>query len=350
LTIQGKQVAIVGGGVAGLAAAEALASWGIAVTIIDKASAAGGHAARFSCKATDRCVACGACVAQDVLRRATARPGVAFLTDTRIAGIDRGDGFTIAHESQARSGTLRVDAVLLTSGFTLYDPSEKPYGYGKFPNVLTNLDAERILSEHDVLRRPSDGRVAEQIAFIQCVGSRDARIGHPWCSKICCGSALRMAGLIQHRQPRVSVTFFYIDVQTFGRNFDLYYDHTRTRVRMLRAIPGDIFKTHDDRLQVTWFDPLTHQSKESLFDTVILSTGLTPSPDNRQLSAMFGWPLTATGFFQQHDCGSEALPGGVFTAGAALGPMSIAETLDSAGKAVRDMVPYLKDDARELKR
>jgi heterodisulfide reductase subunit A-like polyferredoxin len=60
---------------------------------------------------------------------------------------------------------------------------------------------------------------------------------------------------------------------------------------------------------------------------------------------MFDWPLTSTGFLQQHDCGSEALPEGVFTAGAALGPMSIAETLDSAGKAVRDMVPYLKDDA-----
>jgi heterodisulfide reductase subunit A2 len=345
LTIQGKQVAIVGGGVAGLAAGEALARWGVAVTIIDQATVAGGHAARFSCKATDRCVACGACVAQDVLRRATARPEITFLTDTRIAGIDRADGFTIAHESQARSGTLRVDAVLLTSGFTLYDPSEKPYGYGKFPNVLTNLDAERILSESGELLRPSDGRAAKQIAFIQCVGSRDARIGHPWCSKICCGSALRMAGLIQHRQPQVSVTFFYIDVQTFGRNFDRYYDQTRTRVQMVRAIPGDIFKTHDDRLQVNWFDPRTHHSKEAFFDTVILSTGLSPSPDNRQLAVMFDWPLTSTGFLQQHDCGFEALPEGVFTAGAALGPMSIAETLDSAGKAVRDMVPYLKDDA-----
>lgn len=347
MTLQGRQVAIVGAGVAGLAAADALARRGAAVTVMEKAPAAGGHAARFSCKATDRCVTCGACVAADQLRRTGARSDIALLTGTRIESIERTKGFTIAVARRGQTTTMRADALLVTSGFAPYDPSEKPYGYGVFPNVLTNLDAERVLRENGMMLRPSDGRPPERMAFIQCVGSRDARIGHPWCSKICCGSALRMAGLIQHRQPRVVVTFFYIDVQTFGRNFEHYYGETRKRLEIVRAIPGDIFKADDDRLRLTFYDPHTRKPAESIYDAVVLSVGLTPAPDNRALARMLGWPLADTGFFRPHDNGTAGPAAGIFTAGAALGPMSIAETIDSAGRAAGDIARYLSGLDRE---
>lgn len=347
MTLNGKEVAIVGAGVAGLAAADALTRWGAAVTVFEKGPVAGGHAARFSCKATDRCITCGACVAADLLHRTAGRSDIAILTQSRIEQIARDKGIGITYTCQGQPGTLQADALLVTSGFAPYDPSPKSYGYGQFPNVVTNLDAERILRLHGRMLRPSDNKPPERMAFIQCVGSRDAGIGHPWCSKICCGSSLRMARLIQHRQSQVAVTVFYIDIQTFSRNFEHYYGECRRRLEMVRAIPGDILLADDDCLQVIFFDPRTRKASEALFDMVVLAVGLTPSSDNRALADMLAWPLADTGFFKPHGNGKDNPTPGVFTAGAALGPMSIADTIDSAGMAAGDIIRYLSSAAGE---
>jgi len=355
LNTQERQVAILGAGVAGLSAADEVARWGLKVTLFELAPFPGGHAARFSCKAIGECVTCGACLAKERCLRVAGKDNIALLTGACITGIQRGDGFTITYQGseatcpggsepsdQSRTGVLKADALLLTTGFQPYDPTEKPYGYGRFPNVLTLLDAEDRLQRHGHLTCPSDERPPERIAFIQCVGSRDSRIGHPWCSKICCGAALRMARLIQQRQARTAVTFFYIDVQTFGKNFQKYYDQTRRRVQMVRAIPGDIVQTETQRLQVAFFDPGAHKAREEQFDMVILSAGITPCADNATLAGMLGLSLAETGFFQPHERVENPKAAGIFTAGAALGPMSIAESIDSAGKAAWDMIKYLK--------
>ncbi len=147
-----------------------------------------------------------------------------------------------------------------------------------------------------MMKRPSDGRPAGRIAFVQCVGSRDAQLGHPWCSKICCGSSLRMARLIQSRRKDAQITFFYIDVQTFGKDFQSFYRNARENVRMIRAIPGDILRTDTDELEVIYFDPDTHASKESLFDIVVLSVGLLPAGDNGRMARILDWTADESGF------------------------------------------------------
>ncbi len=340
-----KQVAIVGAGVAGLAAADEIARWGVNITLLEQGPSVGGHAARFNCKALGECVTCGACLANERRLHLANKQNVSILTGVRITGIQCAASFTIRYqltEDRNPAGELKADALLLTTGFKPYDPSDKPYGYGRFPNVLTLLDAEGRLQRHGHLSCPSDGQPPERIAFIQCVGSRDSRIGHPWCSKICCGAALRMARLIQQRRPQTAVTFFYIDVQTFGKNFQQYYDQTRRQVRMVRAIPGDIVQTEAQRLQVAYFDPDTRKALEAPFDMVILSAGIAPRPDNAILADMLGMPLAQSGFFLSHASQETGKGAGVFTAGAALGPMSIAESIDSAGKAVWDLLNYLK--------
>jgi heterodisulfide reductase subunit A len=238
---------------------------------------------------------------------------------------------------------LKADAILVTSGFSPYDPTEKPYGYGRFPNVVTNLDAEKILQQWDSLIRPSDGKIPRRIAFVQCVGSRDIRIGHPWCSRICCGSALRMANLVLHRHPDTAITFFYIDVQTFGKDFQLFYDQIRDRIRMIRVIPGDIVADANDQLQVAYFDPQTHSSIEEPYDLAVLSVGLRPSSDNTALADMFGLGLTQYGFLRPQDPTSDS-PRGVFAAGSLLGPMSIAESIDSAGQAAWEIVSFFQEE------
>jgi heterodisulfide reductase subunit A len=342
-------VVIVGAGVAGLSAADEIARWGVGVTLMEQGPSVGGHAARFNCKALGECVTCGACLANERRLRVANQKNVAILTGVRITGIQREAGFAIRYEhpeDRKPAGELKADALLLTTGFKPYDPSDKPYGYGRFPNVLTLLDAEERMQRHGHLSCPSDGRPPERIAFIQCVGSRDSRIGHPWCSKICCGAALRMARLIQQRRSKTAVCFFYIDVQTFGKNFQQYYNQTCRQVRMVRAIPGDIVPTEAQRLQVAYFDPETRKALEERFDMVILSAGIAPRPDNAIIAGMLEVPLAETGFFLSHESQETAKGAGVFTAGTALGPMSIAESIDSAGKAAWDLLNYLKIEIR----
>jgi heterodisulfide reductase subunit A len=284
-------------------------------------------------------------VAEDKLLRATRRTNVNIHTRTQIEAISGQGPYQISYRSdgsnEAQSITVPADALLVATGFAPYDPSDKPYGYGQFQDVITSLDAERLLRENWLMRRPSDGRQAGRIAFIQCVGSRDARLGHLWCSKICCGSSLRMARLIQSRQKNAQITVFYIDVQTFGKDFQCAYQSARESVEMIRAIPGDIVRTHTDELEVIYFDPRTQASTEALFDIVVLSVGLTPSADNTRMARMLDMTLDESGFMASRGNPRQSAPAGIYTAGTAMGPMSIAESVSSAEKTVFDIVRYL---------
>lgn len=404
-------VAVIGAGITGLTVAGALADWGVQVSLFEKTPFLGGHAIQLNCKATDACVKCGACVAEDKLLRAMRHDHVDIHTATEIESVsgsrpyqihyrshaplvdaDQCDGCGICFQEcpvpgaiskgrpsrggagvairkdrcrffdnaactrcqdacpqgaihladDARSGSIQADAIVLATGFSPYHPGDKPYGYGKFDNVISSLDAERLLRDNTLMKRPSDGRPADRIAFIQCVGSRDARLGHPWCSKICCGSSMRMARLIQSRQKEAQVAFFYIDVQTFGKDFECFYQDARQHIQMIRGIPGDINRTAADQLEIIYFDPLTKVSTEALFDLVVLSVGLIPSADNQRMAQMLDLTLNDNGFMPPGDNGQQSVPEGLFTAGTALGPMTIAESAGSAEKTVFDIIRYLK--------
>jgi heterodisulfide reductase subunit A2 len=338
--LQDKTVAVIGGGIAGLSAADTLARRGLQVTVLEKASVAGGHAAMLSCKAVDGCVRCGACLAQEQVQRVLRQPRITLMTGMEVIGIQPSAGFELAcRTNDGKSSTLDADALLLATGFAVYDPSDKPYGYGKFADVVTNLEAERMWRNRGELRRLSDGSAPGRIAFIQCVGSRDKRIGHNGCSRICCGSALRMARLVQKRQPDTVMTFFYIDVQTFGRNFHSEFAQCSKTIETIRAIPGDIVQSQDGGLQMTFYDPQRLQPTDRTFDMVILSTGLMPAAAHATFPALLGQSRAPNGFFSTHE--DAAVPG-LFYAGTALGPMSIAESIDSAGEAAGAIVRFLE--------
>lgn len=237
--------------------------------------------------------------------------------------------------------STHANAIILATGFKPFDPVNKPYGYGKFKNVITNLDMERMLRRDGRVLTPSSGAEAGSIAFIQCVGSRDAKSNHLWCSKVCCGSALRMAGLVKARQAETQITFFYMDVQTFGRDFDEFYAKIRKDVRMIRAIPGDIYPAADDRLRVTFLDNVSSESIQEEFDLVALSVGMTPCQGMQKTADGLKVQLTETGFVKQTDKGGVTSEKGIFTAGAVSGPMSIPESIASGGAAAFEVIKYL---------
>jgi heterodisulfide reductase subunit A len=244
----------------------------------------------------------------------------------------------------ARAGQVacEADAIVLATGFSLFDPQNKPYGYRVFKNVVTNMELEDILRREGQVIRPSDGQAARKIAFIQCVGSRDAKLNHLWCSKICCGSALRMAGLINARQPESDISFFYIDVQTFGRDFVPFYRRVQEEVRMIRAIPGDILETPEGQLRVTYIADETHETIEEIFDCVVLSVGLQPCKENLEVAGQLNLKMDDSDFVITSGIDEEAAKNGVFSAGAVGGPMSIAESIASAGETSLKILKYLE--------
>jgi heterodisulfide reductase subunit A len=354
-----KHVAVIGAGVAGLTAAEALAGWGVKVSLFEKTPFFGGHAIQLSCKATDACVKCGACLAEEKLRQVTCHDRVEMFPSTQIEAVSGHSPVRIRYQVQSplvnadhsdasHIGELEADAVVLATGFEPYHPSDKPYGYGRFPNVITSLDAERLLRENYTILRPSDGKPVKRRAFFQCVGSRDARLGHVWCSKICCGSSLRMARLMLSRQTDLAITFFYIDVQTFGKDFQSTIDQVRECISMVRAIPSEIRTTAGDDLEVIYFDPRTGDAREDRFDVVVLSVGLLPSADNPGLARTFDLLLDGNAWLPGFASQDQKMASGIFTAGSASGPMTIAQSIGSAEQTVYAVLRYLDVAASSL--
>jgi heterodisulfide reductase subunit A len=243
-------------------------------------------------------------------------------------------------DKNASEYTIEADAVLIAAGFQAFDPKDKPYGYGRFKNVVTSLELERMLKQSGRVKKPSGDNVLQKIAFIQCVGSRDAKLNHLWCSKVCCGSALRMARLIKERQPETDITFFYMDVQTFGKDFEKFYQESQEDVRMIRAIPADIYETDDQRLKVNFVNHPKHETREEIFDLVVLSVGITPGEDIGVLSGMFKIDPDEFGFLKGEKKEMPVSRNGVFTAGTVQGPMSIPEAIAGAGSAVWKIKQY----------
>ena len=302
-----------------------------------------------------KCTACGrckpACPQPGALVRGTSglhRPFFAIDTERCLHVQDRDCSLcrTACPEDAIELGappepqTANFDAVVLATGFEAYNPRSKPFGYGRLPNVITNLELERMLREDEGPCRPSDGNPARRIAFIQCVGSRDVQLNHLWCSRVCCGSALRLARLIRTRQTDSEITLFYIDIQTFGPDFETFLKHARQELDLVRMIPGDIFETPQQNLRVFYYDPQTQSEHETTFDLVVLSVGITPGPGTGRLARQWGLPLADTGFMAAAaETGTKT---GVFCTGTVRGPMSIADSTTRAESTAAEVIRYLR--------
>ena len=148
----------------------------------------------------------------------------------------------IDHGQQPRTELLSVGAVILAPGFRPFDARTKPeYGYGRYPNVITTLEFERMLSATGPcaghVRRPSDGQDPKKIAWIQCVGSRDASIGRDYCSYVCCMYAAKQAIIAREHDHRMESTIFFIDFRAHGKGFDRYYERARDVHGVRRSAP-----------------------------------------------------------------------------------------------------------------
>jgi heterodisulfide reductase subunit A-like polyferredoxin len=237
--------------------------------------------------------------------------------------------------------TLEVGALILSPGFRPFDARLKPeYGYGRYPNVVTSLEFERLLSATGPcaghVRRPGDGAEPRRIAWIQCLGSRDASIGREYCSYVCCMYAAKQAIIAKEHDPRVQPTIFFIDFRAQGKGFDRYYERAREvhGVRFIRSMVSRV--TEDPRtgnLELTYVDE-EGQVREEDFDLVVLSVGLTPHPEAQRLAQVCGIATDRWGFVESPPFRLvETSRPGIFTCGAYQSPKDIPETVAQASAA-----------------
>ncbi|RLB44200.1 MAG: hypothetical protein DRH12_00710 [Deltaproteobacteria bacterium] len=246
----------------------------------------------------------------------------------------------ITISDKVESFQVQGKGVLLASGFRPYEP-EAPnrYGYGHLPNVITTEQADRMLRERGGIFRPSDDDVPKKVAFVQCVGSRDRRLGREYCSRVCCGYSLRMALRMIHTVPDMEITVFYMDVQNFGKDFERYYNEAKQKLRMVRCLPGDFYGWQDHKILVSYFSEVEDKTISEAFDLVILTVGLSPNEQGRALGEEIGLKVNEDGFLV---AGEENLKQGVVVAGTAQGPMDVAECICDAKRAALDMKKYIE--------
>jgi heterodisulfide reductase subunit A len=318
-----KTVLVVGGGISGITVATELALNGIPTTLIERESSLGGLSASFCCKASEVCNKCFACVVDKRVSEIRQQKRVSILTQTELTGVKGGPEEYIVSLKRGKERTdLKVFAVVLATGIDPYDATQKAeYGYGRFKNVITAKDLDEMLRFQGKLNRPSDGKLPRNVAFFQCVGSRDESIGNLYCSQVCCAYALRLIRAIRHQYPEVRATFLYMDIQPAGTNFQQFLNACRgdKEVRLIRSLPSKVYHSPlSDQLRVRFTDPEREEVSEESFDLIVLSVGMTLRKGTKSLIELFKLGLTEEGFVS-----SPPSQTGVFVAGACSGPKDI---------------------------
>ena len=237
---------------------------------------------------------------------------------------------------------VEVGAIVLSPGYEIFDPKLRgDYGYGKIQNVITSLDFERLLSatgpHEGEIRRPSDGKHPHKIAWIHCVGSRQVRVGgNSYCSAVCCTYTQKQVILAKDHNAEIQATIFHNDIRSYGKDFERFYQRAANLpgVRFVRSYVS-IGKEIPESKNVTIRYSTTDEGvKEEEFDLVVLSVGLNPPADARDLATKFGIELESHGFCKTNPLNAiESSRSGIFVSGAFQGPRDIPESVMTASGA-----------------
>ena len=316
----------------------------------------------------DKCTGCATCVEycpveypdrfnQDISNNkavhiyfAQAIPLIAYIDDSclylkekkcRICeGVCKNDAIDLHQAPQKVS--INVAAIVLSAGFEVFDPKVKPeYGYGKMQNVVTSMDYERLLCAtgpyEGEIRRASDKRHPHNIAWIQCAGSRRVTEGdNSYCSAVCCTYTQKQVILTKDHDEDAACTIFHNDIRSYGKGFETFYQRAEQLpgIRFIRSFASIVREIPESGNIIVKYATTDDGVKEEEFDLVVLSVGLNPPADAKDLEKKFGIELDAHGFCKTNPSNPlETTRPGIFACGAFQGPMDIPESVFTASGA-----------------
>lgn len=354
-----KNVLILGGGIAGLSAALQLADSGYPVSVVTDESQIGGKfVSGLESDSEDVCIwdksltisalhlggnlHASPAVLGSFILRVINHPNIALYKQAKLISVQGTVGNFVAGIGNVvtgqQVGEVHAGVIILATGFAMFDPAlQGEFGYGRYPNVITSMELERLLALsqcQDGIHRTSDGKRLKNIAFIQCVGSRDMAAGREYCSSICCMFTAKEAIMLQELDSTVGVSVFYMDTRACGKNFDDFLLRAKQLgTRYIRSMPADIKEDPvTENLSFQYFE--TGQDKNEEFDLVVLATGIRPADGLQEVAMILDIALNDYGFVAVNQfCPVLTNRSGILAIGSGQGSLEVAETLALAGNA-----------------
>jgi len=261
------------------------------------------------------------------------------------------DAEAINFEDTDKHYDLHVGSIILTPGLKTYDPAiRQEFGYGRHKNVVTALQFERLLSASGPcggeVARPSDDAHPKRLAWIQCVGSRNAHNANGWCSSVCCMYAAKQAIIAKEHDAEVQGTVFYMELRAFGKDFDKYIDKAKHESGTIyrRAMVSQVVEDPETKnLTISYIDEAGNRIDEE-FDLVILSIGFEPREDALAFAETFGIEADEYGFAKTSKLNPvETTREGIYVAGIYQGPKDIPETVIQGSGAAAGAMSILSE-------
>jgi heterodisulfide reductase subunit A len=247
---------------------------------------------------------------------------------------------------------INVGNIIVATGFKTFNATKfAQFGYGKYPNVLTSIELERLINAAG----PTGGKIAKRvqdkkgnwvfthesiyspkrIAIIHCIGSRDVNYNR-YCSKVCCMYSLKLAHLLKEKLPEAEINEYYIDIRAYGKGYEEFYNRIKKEgVNIIRGRPAKV-EQYGDELIVRCEDIEGARIIEQKVDMVILAVGTEPRTDFAKIAAMLGITIDAYGWFKEFNYISDPVntfSGGISIAGACQGPKDIPDSVAQASAA-----------------
>lgn len=331
-----KKVIIIGGGVAGMQTALQLKKNGIEPIIIEKDERLGGKVNSWYLLFPSFTPA------EDVvgrMRDEVAKADVECRTGCEVVDLS-------STSVKLKSGeTLSCDAVVVASGFTLFDAKIKEeYGYGIYKNVYTTSDLEKMFIEGKL---PKGDAAPKRIALLHCVGSRDEKVCQGHCSKVCCITGVKQAIELKKHYPTSEVFNFYMDIRMFGAGYEeLYRDAQITHnIHFVRGRISEAAPTIDNKIQIKAEDTLTARPLKMSVDMLILIVGMTANKSNETFAQSAGLEQQPSRFLKSVDHFLKSTSSnveGIFYAGCVTAPKNIGDSLGDAMHAAEAVKTYLE--------
>ncbi len=367
-------VVIIGGGIAGMTVALDVADTGLPAYLVEREESLGGRVAELN--RTFPSLQPVSDLLQPLIARVQDHPNVTVFLTSCVSQVDGYIGnFEVEISGYGETGTpaggdpvskfgtpragLSVGSIIVATGYDVFDPQRTPeLGYRDYPNVITSLEMEERLIQGDLT---VDGRRPERVAFVKCVGSRDARLGNPHCSRVCCMYTAKQARLVREMLPEAEVTVFYIDVRAFSKGGEEFYDETRSQgVRYRRANVSEIYRKRSAPgvdaglapragaapVLLVAEDTLLGQPIEFEADLVVLAVGMEPRKNAGVIQKLLKLPRSADGFFLEAHPKLRPVDtamDGIFLAGCCQGPKDIPDTVAQAKAAASSaLIPLIR--------
>jgi len=320
---------VIGGGVSGMSAAVSLAHQDFSVHLVEKKGTLGGKLNELhKLYPTDKK---SSEIVEEFVQAVRSNPNITVHTMSTVKNVEGFIGnFKVTLDQEGKNEALDVGTIIVATGAEVFEPSGM-YCYGECKNVVTQFELEQLMKE-DKLRKPKN------VVMIQCVGAREGKEGgRNYCSRICCTTAVKNALEIKLLYPDAEVSILYRDMQTYGKDFEEYYQQARENfvqfIRFDAEDPPEVTAKPRGKCTVTVHDILVNDTFELDADLVVLSTPLVQTEEAKKLSKMLKVPIGADGFFLEAHVKLRPVDfatDGIFICGTAHSPKTIPESIAQA--------------------